>query len=198
MDASLSLSLLRARWQETDVLVFDEGSTFDVKAFCDAHILAKHMLNPDDQARKKDQRAFGGMQVIVAADFYGLPPVTDCKNFIFQSAPWVKAQFEYVELTKDWRRAADPQMAALVRNARTGKFTPSDMAFFRSRIGMEAQDDGIFPTILTASRDTAEAENDRWRKRLSGAYRPAKKFPRHNHESFLCGVSSSCVSVAAN
>lgn len=76
---------LKSMWRETKVLVVDEVSMLSLKLF--------EMLNELGKNIRKNQKPFGGIQVIFSGDFYQLPPVGDkedvqTQQFCFESEQW--------------------------------------------------------------------------------------------------------------
>ena len=72
-------------WKETSILVVDEVSMLSLKLF--------NMLNEIGKVVRKNQRPFGGIQLIFSGDFYQLPPVgnkdePDTSQFCFESDDW--------------------------------------------------------------------------------------------------------------
>ncbi len=64
----------RKRWQGTDVLFLDEVSMLDPKFFVALETMGRLI--------RKDSRPFGGLQIVIVADFFQLPPVI--KNRVYK------------------------------------------------------------------------------------------------------------------
>lgn len=64
----------RKRWQYTDVLFMDEVSMLSPKFFVALDIMGRRI--------RMDQRPFGGIQIIIVADFFQLPPVVKERNLV--------------------------------------------------------------------------------------------------------------------
>ena len=94
------------RLKETSVLIIDEISMLHAKQLDMVNQVLKHA--------RKNELAFGGLQVVVAGDFFQLPPIgsrgeTNREKFAFMSAAWLEADFHICYLTEQHRQ--DNQLA---------------------------------------------------------------------------------------
>ena len=92
---------LREQIDKTEVLIIDEISMLHGKQL--------DMVNQVLKFFKQNDKAFGGIQVIVAGDFFQLPPVSKNKEanrdkFCFMSAAWQEAKFSICYLTEQYRQ----------------------------------------------------------------------------------------------
>ena len=92
---------LKEHLENAQVLIIDEISMLHAKQLNLVNQVLKYFKESDD--------AFGGIQVIVAGDFFQLPPVgrNDEKNrdkFCFMSQAWVEAKFRVCYLTEQHRQ----------------------------------------------------------------------------------------------
>src|SRR3989344_2404856 len=75
---------VRVKIQNAKVLIIDEISMF--------HSYRLDMVNQVCKLIKKDERPFGGLQVILCGDFYQLPPISESgykeSSFAFKSSAW--------------------------------------------------------------------------------------------------------------
>ena len=81
------------------VLIIDEISMLHYNQF--------EMVSYVLKAIRNDYRPFGGVQIIVAGDFFQLPPVGNeeiTKRFAFMSRSWTEAQFNICYLTEQYRQ----------------------------------------------------------------------------------------------
>ena len=77
--------LKRANWTNTEILVVDEVSMMSQKIL--------ELLDLIGKKTRRNQKPFGGIQVIFSGDFYQLPPVGSnddqaASNFCFESPLW--------------------------------------------------------------------------------------------------------------
>ncbi|MEC7119978.1 MAG: helix-turn-helix domain-containing protein [Pseudomonadota bacterium] len=92
---------MREHLDKVKVLIIDEISMLHAKQLDVVNQVLKYF--------KGNELAFGGIQVIVAGDFFQLPPVgkpseTNREKFAFMSAAWLEAKFEICYLTEQHRQ----------------------------------------------------------------------------------------------
>ncbi|WP_230656140.1 AAA family ATPase [Psychrobacter sp. I-STPA10] len=92
---------LTERIKDTAVLIIDEISMLHAKQLDLVNTVLKHV--------RQSEAAFGGIQVVVAGDFFQLPPVgarteTNRDKFAFMSAAWLEADFHICYLTEQHRQ----------------------------------------------------------------------------------------------
>ncbi|MGM8890001.1 AAA family ATPase [Psychrobacter sp. 1Y1] len=95
---------LADRLKDTAVLVIDEISMLHAKQLNLVSQVLKHV--------RKNNKAFGGIQVVVAGDFFQLPPIgskgeTNREKFAFMSEAWLDAKFHICYLSEQHRQVSD-------------------------------------------------------------------------------------------
>ena len=70
-------------------------------------------LNYIAQKLRKNCKPFGGIQIILAGDFFQLPPVGEEPQFIFQSKTWAQCIKKVFTLSKVYRQV-DPGQSLLL------------------------------------------------------------------------------------
>ncbi|OTG95228.1 helicase [Acinetobacter sp. ANC 4654] len=95
---------LKEHLENAQVLIIDEISMLHAKQLNLVNQVLKYFKESDD--------AFGGVQVIVAGDFFQLPPVgkkdeNNRDKFCFMSDAWVEAKFRVCYLTEQHRQGND-------------------------------------------------------------------------------------------
>ena len=95
---------LADRLKDTAVLVIDEISMLHAKQLNLVSQVLKHV--------RKNDKAFGGIQVVVAGDFFQLPPIgskgeTNREKFAFMSEAWLDAKFHICYLSEQHRQVSD-------------------------------------------------------------------------------------------
>lgn len=103
---------LKEHLENAQVLIIDEISMLHAKQL--------NLVNQVLKYFKESDEAFGGIQVIVAGDFFQLPPVgkNDERNrdkFCFMSDAWVEAKFRVCYLTEQHRQ--DDEILNQILNA---------------------------------------------------------------------------------
>lgn len=96
--------ILKDRLRETAVLIIDEISMLHAKQLNAVNQVLKHM--------RQSEEPFGGIQVVVAGDFFQLPPVgnrgeSNREKFAFMSDAWLEAGFKICYLTEQHRQNTD-------------------------------------------------------------------------------------------
>ncbi|MFT4020497.1 MAG: AAA family ATPase [Acinetobacter sp.] len=103
---------LKEHLENTQVLIIDEISMLHAKQL--------NLVNQVLKYFKESDEAFGGIQVIVAGDFFQLPPVgrngeANRDKFCFMSQAWVEAKFRVCYLTEQHRQ--DDEILNQILNA---------------------------------------------------------------------------------
>jgi ATP-dependent exoDNAse (exonuclease V) alpha subunit len=123
------LKLLGGRKYMTDkmdlvkVLIIDEISML--------HKNQLDMVNTVLKFFKKNSLPFGGVQVILAGDFFQLPPIgsdmqTNKEKFAFMSEAWLEAQLNICYLTEQYRQS-DNSLNQILNEMRTGKVSEKSL-----------------------------------------------------------------------
>ncbi len=95
---------LADRLKDTAVLIIDEISMLHAKQINLVSQVLKHV--------RKNDAAFGGIQVVVAGDFFQLPPIgskgeTNREKFAFMSEAWLEAKFHICYLSEQHRQVSE-------------------------------------------------------------------------------------------
>lgn len=145
-------------WKETEVLVVDEVSMLSLKLF-DA-------LNAIGKAIRKNNKPFGGIQLIFSGDFYQLPPVgnkdePDTQRFCFESDDWnsVFHRDNQIELLKIFRQT-DQIYSSILNQIREGKIKRKSNDFLLQYVGREIDQNLITePTKLYPTKNKVDQIN---------------------------------------
>ena len=95
---------LADRLKDTAVLIIDEISMLHAKQINLVSQVLKHV--------RKNDKAFGGIQVVVAGDFFQLPPIgskgeSNREKFAFMSEAWLEAKFHICYLSEQHRQVSE-------------------------------------------------------------------------------------------
>ena len=95
---------LTDRLKDTAVLIIDEISMLHAKQINLVSQVLKHV--------RKNDKAFGGIQVVVAGDFFQLPPIgskgeSNREKFAFMSEAWLDAKFHICYLSEQHRQVSE-------------------------------------------------------------------------------------------
>jgi ATP-dependent DNA helicase PIF1 len=146
--------------RKTRVLIVDEISMLSLKLF--------EALNSALKVIKKNQAAFGGIQVIFTGDFYQLPPVGDDEEFCFLSKEWLQV-FEWknhIELKHIFRQE-DDVYKRILNQIRIGELDEESTRILRGCVGKPVIDN-IIPTKLFAVRSKTDFVNNLMYEKLEG------------------------------
>jgi len=130
---------------------------------------------------RKDERPFGGIQLVITGDFFQLPPVANrgqLSKFAFEATSWNKAVPNTIKLTSVFRQkdqgplqSTSPtgfnllltflsEFVTMLNEMRLGVLSPQSIRNFLSLSRPPQFDDGIEPTELYPTRDEVERANN--------------------------------------
>lgn len=151
-------------WQTVDTLIIDEVSMMSMKLF--------ELLDMIGRKARRNDKPFGGIQVIFSGDFYQLPPVPNIARdaeddeeetritsaFCFESELWARVFRYTVQLVTIFRQT-DPVYTKILNGIRTGKLYQSSLDILSAHVGkplvLASADQGLEtfrPTILLPRR----------------------------------------------
>lgn len=118
IDALEEKQNLYKRWNETQVLIIDEISMLHASFVDMLDKLAKHM--------RRNDKPFGGMQIVFTGDFYQLPPVVRGNDeyetqevFAFTSRAWIESKPVVCYITDQYRQD-DSKLTGILNAIREG------------------------------------------------------------------------------
>jgi len=123
---------LKKRFEYLQVLIIDEISMVPPTIFT--------VMDKILQGFKKNNKLFGGVQVILSGDFFQLPPIhkePTNKRFAWQSPSWKEAGFQTCYLTKKYRQDEKNHLVTILDNIREGKISQETINLLDSRIDVE-------------------------------------------------------------
>jgi ATP-dependent DNA helicase PIF1 len=165
-------------WLTTDLLIVDEISMMTPD-------LLEKLDDIGKKLRRRADRPFGGIQLLLVGDFFQLPPVvtkaeqqlqpagSPPKIFAFQSPIWNTIVETTVEL-RQIKRQADADFQDLLTAARFGKLTQKHKDMLRACVGRQWQKNQIKPTLLFSRRYEVD--------KINQANLAALKGERHTYE----------------
>lgn len=159
-------------WTSVKVLIIDEISMISASVFEKLEEVARLVL--------KNNKPFGGIQVVISGDFAQLPPVEPVGGFCFQSKMWrAVIPLQNQILLTDVIRQADIAFSTALSEIRMGIVSSTTIAMLNSRVGAKVGTDMIKPTVLYPRRiDVANANRDELAKihHPSHPYKAIHKF----------------------
>uniref|UniRef100_A0A336MPL2 ATP-dependent DNA helicase PIF1 n=2 Tax=Culicoides sonorensis TaxID=179676 RepID=A0A336MPL2_CULSO len=163
-------------WRKCKRLIIDEISMVDGEYFEKIEAVARYI--------RKNDKPFGGIQLILCGDFLQLPPVIKHdatsmsqgsmknKRFCFQSPAWEKCMDLSFEL-KQVHRQKDNEFVRILNSIRIGRVTPEISAALLKTGGQKIETDGILATQLCSHTNDADLINQ---SKLSNLEAPEKIF----------------------
>ena len=151
----------KKNWTFIDVLIIDEVSMMSVKLL--------NILDAIGKKVRKNDRPFGGIQILFSGDFYQLPPVGDnddieTSQFCFESSLWDYMFHKEISLKKIFRQS-DDTYSAILNQIREGKLFKTGFNQLQGRL-IECKDELIKPTKLMPRRIDVNKINDNEMKKL--------------------------------
>lgn len=120
---------------------------------------------------RRNERPFGGIQLILCGDFLQLPPVvkgeTAVQRFCFQSSAW-ESCIQCVYELKQVHRQSDPEFVKILNHLRIGHVNESIAARLVSTSKQKIEGNGILATQLCSHTNDANSINDSKLEHLSG------------------------------
>uniref|UniRef100_K3W551 ATP-dependent DNA helicase n=1 Tax=Globisporangium ultimum (strain ATCC 200006 / CBS 805.95 / DAOM BR144) TaxID=431595 RepID=K3W551_GLOUD len=142
------------RWRDVEMLVIDEISMLDGGLFDDLEALARHI--------RRDNRFFGGIQLVLSGDFFQLPPVSRDRNSVtlcFESAAWRKG-IDHIMVLKEVFRQTNQEFVRILDAFRVGKPTNDMIATLNKRYTpTDDQSDWTAIHIFTHNNDVLQTIN---------------------------------------
>jgi ATP-dependent DNA helicase PIF1 len=147
-------------WLKTDTLVIDEVSMLTAELFEKLEEIARRI--------RKNERPFGGLQLIMVGDFFQLPPVSKGEDtkFVFESPLWASMGLTTYALTEIVRQK-NPEFQAILNEARTGSLSKASLKVLRKRMDLDYKSLEIQPSMLFTRRGEVDTINTTHLKKLT-------------------------------
>ena len=133
-------------WKRIKTLIIDEVSMMSYKIFDVLETLARTL--------RKNDRPFGGIQIICLGDFFQLPPVGDYNDpatsaFCFEAPAWTRvfSLENHIELTTIFRQT-NPVYQRILNEVRIGQLSEESKKTLEERVGLtydSANHGGVIP-----------------------------------------------------
>lgn len=157
--------LKRANWTNTEILVVDEVSMMSHKIF--------ELLDIIGKKTRRNDKPYGGIQLIFSGDFYQLPPVgtngdETTSNFCFESPMWdtIFTPLNQIEFNYIFRQD-DEVFKKILNEIRHGKLFRSSLTVLQQCIGkVPPVDNLIKPTILYPTKKMVDHLNQQEMEKL--------------------------------
>jgi ATP-dependent DNA helicase PIF1 len=174
----------------TDTLVIDEVSMLTAELFEKLEEIARKI--------RKDERPFGGLQLIMVGDFFQLPPVSKGEEtkFVFESPLWKTMGLTTYALT-DIVRQKNPEFQAILNEARTGTLTKASLKVLRKRMDLDYKSLEIQPSMLFTRRGEVDTINATHLKKLTTEKKTYSATTTFNPITQTRGLSTTSPEVQA-
>lgn len=141
------------RWQRTKVLIIDEVSMVDPQLLDKLEEIARML-------RKRSDRPFGGIQIVITGDFFQLPPVNPggSVTFAFDADCWNKVVQHKVNLTQVFRQKEE-SFVTMLNEMRFGTISQKTINAFQKLERTPKYDEDIVPTELFPRREEVDRAN---------------------------------------
>ncbi|XP_068618018.1 ATP-dependent DNA helicase PIF1 [Battus philenor] len=157
------MPMVAQKWRKCKHLIIDEISMVDGAFFEKVEAIARYI--------RKNEKPFGGIQLILCGDFLQLPPVVERsrngKKFCFQSACWDKCIELCFEL-KEVHRQTDQEFISILNSVRIGRVTKEISDRLINTAKQKIESDGILATRLCSHTNDSKMINDSKLRDLSG------------------------------
>ncbi|XP_034473631.1 ATP-dependent DNA helicase PIF1 [Drosophila innubila] len=151
-------------WRKCKRLVIDEISMVDGQFFEKIEAVARHI--------RRNERPFGGIQLILCGDFLQLPPVVKGETgaqqrFCFQSSAW-ESCIQCVYELKQVHRQSDPEFVKILNHLRIGHVNDVISIRLVSTSKQKIEGNGILATQLCSHTNDANSINESKLENLNG------------------------------
>ncbi|XP_026321289.1 ATP-dependent DNA helicase PIF1 [Hyposmocoma kahamanoa] len=162
-DKALKFPLVAQKWRKCKHLIIDEISMVDGSYFEKLETVARHV--------RKNDKPFGGIQLILCGDFLQLPPVVEKgkngKRFCFQSPCWDRCIELCFEL-KEVHRQKDSEFVSILNSIRIGRVTKEISDRLTLTAKQKIEGDGILATRLCSHTNDSKLINESKLRNLDG------------------------------
>ena len=153
----IKMKTLKKRWLKTKILIIDEISMMTPELFDKLEKLAKKI--------RKNEKKFGGIQIILSGDFLQLPPIKSI-NFCFESITWndVIEETFYFDIII---RQNNNILQNVLNNIRIGIVNDEVKELLDSCLNKDLTNkEGIIPTLLFSKKNIVIEYNEKELKKL--------------------------------
>ena len=147
----------KKKWIELKTLIIDEISMLSPELFDKLERLARLI--------RKNDKPFGGIQLILTGDFCQLPCI-ESEDFCFEAKSWEKCIDKTIYLT-DIFRQSDVAFQTCLNEIRLGEISENTIAMLKSRVGAKLENEhGIIPTKIYSLNVNVDEENEKQLNKL--------------------------------
>jgi ATP-dependent DNA helicase PIF1 len=141
------------RWVDLDVLIIDEISMLSPELFDKLEVIARSLRN---------NKPFGGIQLILTGDFFQLPNISQKDLFCFNAESWERCignNVMYLDI--NFRQGNDNEFQTCLKEVRHGVLSDNTLRVLKSRENAVLRNDfGILPTKIYSLNRDVDRENE--------------------------------------
>lgn len=145
------------RWKRVEMLIIDEVSMMSIELFEKLEKLARTI--------RKNEKPFGGIQLILSGDWLQLPSVTK-SDFLFESDIWNTVIQHTIYLTQVIRQS-DELFIRVLNKVRVCNIDQEVRDVLQSREIKYHSDIGLIPTMFFATNAKVDAANNTYYDKLT-------------------------------
>lgn len=153
IDNILKFKEKKNKWLNVKILIIDEISMLSPELFEKLNIIAKKI--------RKNNKIFGGIQIILSGDFCQLPNINS-KYFCFESFIWNKV-INKTYYFKEILRQNDNKFMNILNEIRLGNISEKNKKILNTRLCKKLiiDENGILPTILYSKKIDVNNYNEK-------------------------------------
>jgi ATP-dependent exoDNAse (exonuclease V) alpha subunit len=190
IDEMMQRPYLYKRFDRTKVIIIDEVSML--------HDFRLDMIDWVCRSFKRNEKPFGGMQVIFCGDFFQLPPVSRGESvenrFAYKAESWKTAEPVVCYLSEQHRQK-DDEYLKILNEIRDNKVSGKTVNLLRSRIKgeLEKEEGGFEKTKLFTHNIDVDIINNKYLDLVPGQTRIFSMSSR-GHSPIVESLKKSCLS----
>ncbi|HYF10420.1 MAG TPA: AAA family ATPase [Candidatus Paceibacterota bacterium] len=186
IDELEAFQYLWKRYDGTQVLIIDEVSML--------HHFRLDLLERLARSFKRNERPFGGMQVVICGDFFQLPPVSRAGEpaalFAYSAKTWeaLEPKICYLE---EQHRQSDDALLSILNAIRSGEADEDTLSALEECYGREVKLE-VEPTRLSTHNENVDAINETELKKIKG---PERKYLMNTRgkQGLVDALKKSCL-----
>ncbi len=177
---------INTRINKTEVLIIDEISMLSAKRLDSLNLVCQQI--------RQSTKPFGGLQVIMAGDFFQLPPVVKNEfedgRFVFQADIWSKMDLKIAYLDDQFRQNREDDLHAILKAMRLNLINPALLEKLEGRLGPGELNEKM--TKLYSHNHSVDHENELELEKINERaknFLMTEKGPKH----LLASLKKSCL-----
>ncbi|MEI8061750.1 MAG: AAA family ATPase [bacterium] len=192
LEALQEKQYLWKRFEKVKILVIDEVSML--------HHYRLDLVDRVCKSFKRNNKPFGGIQIILCGDFFQLPPISasyeDEGQFIYHSSAWKNGNFKICYL-EEQHRQTDNETISILNEIRVNNVSPKNLALLKSKIAKpHTEKDGAFePTRLYTHNVDVDNINNRALADLKEDEKIYDMITRGGNEVLTDLLKKSCLAI---